>query len=83
VQSQVAGELIIAGITFIVSVMTSAFIAGTRWGRVQADVTSMKSQLDQSATKTDVQSTAERLARIEGMFELRLRDGADGHRSQG
>lgn len=44
----------------ITSIVTSAFISGTRWGAMQQDMRQM----------------ADRLAKIEGMFTLRLRDPA-------
>lgn len=45
-------------VTFILSIAVSAFIGGVRFGQIQGDVKSIN----------------ERLARIEGMFTLRLRD---------
>ena len=46
----------------IASITTSAFISGTRWGTMQQEMRTM----------------ADRLAKIEGMFTLRLRDGEGG-----
>lgn len=43
----------------IASISVSAFISGTRWGTMQQEMRTM----------------ADRLAKIEGMFTLRLRDG--------
>lgn len=51
-------EVIIGVITFIVSVATSAFIGGIKWGRVQSDVDHMKTDL----------------AEIKGMFSLKLKE---------
>jgi hypothetical protein len=51
-------DIAIACVTFIASVGTSMFVAGTRWGEL----------------RTDFRVMADRLAKIEGMFELRLRD---------
>lgn len=45
----------------LTSVVVSAFMSGSRWGRVE----------------TDMRVMADRLAKIEGMFTLRLKD-ADG-----
>ena len=56
-------EIIISVATVILSVCTSAFIAGTRWGRVEGDIKSM----------------SDRLARIEGMFTLTLKGPHDGN----
>lgn len=47
--------------TFVLSVGASMFVAGTRWGRVESKIETM----------------ADRLAKIEGMFTLRLKDPKD------
>lgn len=44
--------------TVIVSLAGAAFVSGTRWGRIE----------------TDMRVMADRLAKIEGMFTLRLKD---------
>ena len=54
-------EIIIGAVTFIASTGTAAFISGTHWGELRGDVKVMN----------------DRLAKIEGMFTLRLRDPAD------
>jgi len=59
--SSIAVEIIIAIVTFVMSVGTSMFVAGTRWGRIE----------------TTIQVMSDRLAKIEGMFTLRLRDPSD------
>lgn len=46
-------------VTLVLSVASSMFVAGTRWGRVESEVRLM----------------SDRLAKIEGMFTLRLKDG--------
>jgi hypothetical protein len=51
-------EVIIGVVTFVASAGTAAFISGTHWGELRADVKLMN----------------DRLAKIEGMFTLRLRD---------
>ena len=56
--TNLAVEIGIAVVTFVASVGTSMFVAGTRWGEMRADLRVM----------------ADRLAKIEGMFELKLRD---------
>jgi hypothetical protein len=50
--------VLISACSFIASVGASAFIAGIGWGKVQGDIKSLN----------------EKVARIEGMFTLRLRD---------
>jgi len=55
-------DVLIAVVTFIASVGTSMFVAGTRWGEMRADLRVM----------------ADRLAKIEGMFELQLKVKKDG-----
>lgn len=52
-------QTVIAAVSVIASVTVSAFISGTRWGTMQQEMRTM----------------ADRLAKIEGMFTLRLRDG--------
>lgn len=52
--------------TIVISLVGSAFMSGSRWGQVQTDVKVIK----------------DRLARIEGMFVLTLRDEQE-HRKQG
>ena len=54
-------QTVIAAGGVIASVTVSAFISGTRWGAIQQDVRSM----------------ADRLAKIEGMFTLRLKDNEE------
>lgn len=54
-------EIITGIITFMVSVSTSMFVAGSRWGRVEGDI----------------RSISDRLAKIEGMFTLKLRGHED------
>lgn len=52
-------QVIIAAGGVIASITVSSFMSGTRWGRVEGDMRTM----------------ADRLAKIEGMFTLRLKDG--------
>lgn len=51
-------QIVISAGGVIASVCVSSFISGTRWGRVEGDMRSM----------------SDRLAKIEGMFTLKLRD---------
>lgn len=67
----------ISGLGLVLSVTASAFIAGSRWGTVKAQLDQLQRGQSDRATKTDLHSVTERLARIEGMFELRLK-GPDG-----
>jgi hypothetical protein len=57
-------SLVIAGIGVVVSICSSMFVAGSRWGRIEGDM----------------RSISDRLAKIEGMFTLQLRD-PDDHKS--
>jgi hypothetical protein len=54
-------EVVIGIVTFVLSVGASMFIAGARWGTMEAGMRTMN----------------ERMARIEGMFTLRLKDPSD------
>ena len=58
-------QTVIAAGSVVASVTVSAFISGTRWGTMQQEMRGM----------------ADRLAKIEGMFTLRLRDGQERDRS--
>jgi hypothetical protein len=57
-------QTVIAAGGVVASVTVSAFVSGTRWGQMQGDMRLM----------------ADRLAKIEGMFTLRLRDNDEGPR---
>lgn len=56
----------------IVSIISAVFIAGTRWGNVNARLTNLETH---SASKEDLQGVKESLAEIKGMFHLTLKDG--------
>ena len=68
-----AAVLISAG-GLVVNLFVSLFIAGSRWGQVRTELSALKDAQATNATKADMASASERIARIEGMFELRLRD---------
>ena len=51
-------DLVIGGCTIVLSLTGSAFIAGSRWSRMESSISTM----------------SDRLAKIEGMFTLRFRD---------
>lgn len=72
--SQTEISLLIGVLTLLLSVTSSAFIAGSRWGRVSGKLEQLETGQRDHVTRGDVQGMAERLARIEGMFELRLKD---------
>jgi hypothetical protein len=55
--SSTNASLIIAAIGVVISICSSMFVAGSRWGRVEGDMRNM----------------SDRLARIEGMFTLQLK----------
>lgn len=50
-------ELLIGAATFVLSISASMFITGAKWGEMRGDI----------------RSIADRLAKIEGMFTLTLR----------
>jgi hypothetical protein len=62
---------LISGAGFLLSVSGSFFIAGSRWGEVKAKLAELERD---KVTTGDVRAMGERLARIEGMFELKLRE---------
>lgn len=51
-------SILIAAVGVVVSICCSMFVAGSRWGRIEGDMRSM----------------SDRLAKIEGMFTLKLRE---------
>jgi hypothetical protein len=69
--SPVTAELLISGAGFVLSVVCSAFVSGSRWGRVTAQLAELERE---RVTRSDVSGIGERLAKIEGMFELKLRE---------
>ena len=69
--SAVTAEILIATAGVVVSVICSVFVAGSRWGRVTTQLEELKRE---RVTRSDVSGIGERLARIEGMFELKLKE---------
>lgn len=61
---------IIGVVTFVLSVATSMFVSGTRWGRVETTLRDL--QLDR-VRQADITGLRDRLSRIEGMFTLTLK----------
>lgn len=59
-------EILISAATLVLSVASSMFVAGTRWGRVEADIRNLK--------EGDLRVISDRLARIEGMFTLTFKE---------
>jgi hypothetical protein len=59
-------QVIISAGGVIASITVSSFVSGTRWGRME----------------TDMRAMADRLAKIEGMFTLRLKDNSEDPRSR-
>lgn len=64
-------ELVGALATIAISLGGSAFIAGTRWGEVRVKLAELERD---KVTTSDMRTVTERLAKIEGMFTLKLRD---------
>src|SRR6185312_9468497 len=59
--SPLSVQILISAVGVVLSMVASAFISGTRWGRIESDMRSM----------------TDRLARIEGMFTLVPRDALE------
>ena len=70
--SDTAVMVIIGVVTFVLSVATSTFVSGTRWGRVE---TTLHDLQEDRVRQSDITGLRDRLSRIEGMFTLTLRDG--------
>jgi hypothetical protein len=64
---------VIAGVGVVVSLIGAAGVVSYRVGRIEAELRAAASSA-QTATATAITGMTERLARIEGMFELRLKD---------
>lgn len=56
--SPTALEILIAVLGDVVAICGAMFVAGSRWGRIEGDI----------------HSISDRLAKIEGMFTLKLRE---------
>lgn len=80
VASPASSELFVSGVTFIASVVVSVFLAGTRWGAVQAELEQLRRDNQTIARVSDLQALSERMAKVEGMFEMRLKNGQEMHR---
>lgn len=68
--SDTAIMAVIGIVTFIVSVATSMFVSGTRWGRVE---TTLRDLQTDRVRQADITGLRDRLSRIEGMFTLTLK----------
>lgn len=64
-------SVIISVVTLVLSVASSMFVSGTRWGRVESTLRDLQQD---RVRQTDVTGLRDRLSRIEGMFTLTLRD---------
>jgi cytochrome c biogenesis factor len=72
-----AWAAVIAGVGIVMSMVGAAMVVSYRVGRVEAELRASASSA-QAATAVALTSMAEKLARIEGMFELRLKDWPGG-----
>lgn len=68
-----AWAAVIAGVGILLSVLGAAAVVSYRIGKIEAELRAAASSA-QTATATAINGMTERLARIEGMFELRLKD---------
>ncbi len=66
---------LIAGAGFILSMITSVWITGTRWGSVQTRLAILEKAQDNLATKEQLAGVKEDVAEIKGMFRMTLADG--------
>lgn len=69
--SETAIMAVIGIATFILSVSVSMFVSGTRWGRVETQLTDLQHD---RVRQSDITGLRDRLSKIEGMFTLTLRD---------
>lgn len=68
-----AWAAIIAAVGLLLSIGGAAIVVSYRVGKIEAELRASSTATAQ-ATTAALASMAERLARIEGMFELRLKD---------
>jgi hypothetical protein len=72
-------SLIIGGITFLVSVSTSMFISGAKWGAMSTKIATLENNFTGfDSMKRDVAIMQHDLAEIKGMFRLTPIDHSDG-----
>ena len=72
-----AWAAIIAAVGTLLSIGGAAVVVSYRVGKIEAELRAQASAA-QTATTTAISGMTERLARIEGMFELRLKDMTGG-----
>lgn len=72
--SAVAESAIIALVGLVLSIISAVFVAGARWGVVQARLEQLGRADQDHASKADVAAVREQLAEIRGMFRLTLND---------
>lgn len=68
---------VIAAIGLLLSVGGAAVVVSYRVGKIEAELR-LSASAAQAATTAAISGMTERLARIEGMFELRLKDMSGG-----
>lgn len=74
--SPIIASCLISGIGFIISVGTSMFISGTKWGAMQQKVNTIETQTkDVASMNTDLAVVKHDLAEIKGMFTMKIKDG--------
>ena len=72
-----AWTAVIAGVGIVLSICGAAIVTSYRVGKIEAELRAAASSA-QAATTAAINSLAEKFARIEGMFELRLKDWPPG-----
>lgn len=75
--SSQAWAAVIAALGIMLSIAGAAIVVSYRVGKIEAELRAASSAA-QAATAAAINSLAEKLARIEGMFELRLKDWPAG-----
>lgn len=71
-------NIIIGIITIVISVSTSMFVSGSRWGRVESKLSDLETD---RVRQSDMNGIRDRLSRIEGMFTLTIRETERGSRN--
>lgn len=72
--SQAEASIIIALVGLVLSVVASAFIAGSRWGSVNQRLEELQRADASHVSQADMANVREQLAEIRGMFRLTLKE---------
>jgi hypothetical protein len=70
----IATGIITGLLSILISIISTSVIIGIKWGSIQSDIKYIKELLGTVATKEELTVVKEKLARIDGMFEMKLKE---------